>query len=107
MLVEIIKNDTTTILQLSGRLDDRMADDFLKSVTEILKDAPDQLILDLGSVDYVGSAGLRVLIRAAKEARAVSARLALCALRPNVMEVVHISGLTKIFSIYTDRSLTV
>ena len=107
MRIEQIQHDRAIILQISGRLDGRTADEFSSFITEALIKAPDRLILDLGCVDFISSAGLRILIRTAKDARTTNTRLALCALCANVLDVLEISGLTKILSIYPDRQQAV
>lgn len=104
MQIERIQDDTATILLIAGRLDSRTADTLSTCVNEAISHAPVQLILDLGGVDYVSSAGLQVLIRSAKAVRGIHTKLALCALQSNIMEMIEISGLTNIFSIYRDRS---
>jgi anti-sigma B factor antagonist len=51
----------------------------------------------------VSSAGLRVLLKAAKIARTSQHRLALAGRTPQVQEVFDISGFTAIFTIYESR----
>ena len=60
-------------------------------------------MLDLGGMEYVSSAGLRILLMAAKQVRGTATKLILCAMRPNVMEVFEISGLSAVFSIVPGR----
>ena len=107
MQIERIQGDKATILLIAGRLDSRTAEKLSMCVNEAISLAPAQLILDLGGVEYVSSAGLQVLIRSAKAVRCAPTQLALCALQANVMKMMEISGLTNIFSIYRDRSLAV
>ncbi|WP_240320781.1 STAS domain-containing protein [Sphingomonas crusticola] len=83
--------DSTT----SSLLDARLGEDASASAATII---------DMTGLDYVSSAGLRVLLKAAKQAKARSARLLLCTLHPNVQEVFDISGFSAIFSIYPDRA---
>ena len=83
--------DSTT----SSLLDVRLSENVANSATTII---------DMTGLDYVSSAGLRVLLKAAKQAKARSSRLLLCTLHPNVQEVFDISGFSAIFSIYPDRA---
>ena len=75
---------SATVLEVAGRLDGATSDTLLATLQEIIATAPSQLILDLSGMDYVSSAGLRVLLMAAKQVRGRPTRLTLCALRPNV-----------------------
>ena len=61
------------------------------------------MILDFSDMDYVSSAGLRVLLMVSKQVRGRPTRLTLCALRPNVAEIFEISGLTSVFDIIAAR----
>ena len=52
---------------------------------------------------YVSSAGLRILLKAAKQAKGRGTWLALCALHPHVREVFDVSGFSNIFTIFGAR----
>jgi anti-sigma B factor antagonist/stage II sporulation protein AA (anti-sigma F factor antagonist) len=54
----------------------------------------DHLVLDLAGVDYISSAGLRVLMLAAKQAKAQQGFLAVVGVQPLVQEVLEISKFT-------------
>jgi anti-anti-sigma factor len=56
--------------------------------------------VDCTEMEYISSAGLRVLLVAAKHNRAAGNRLALAALRDNPREVFEICGFAAIFAIY-------
>ena len=107
MQIEKIQDNRAIILQISGRLDGSTAIEFSNYVADALRQAPERLVLDLASVDYISSAGLRILIQTAKDAPTTNTRFALCALCANVLDVLEISGLTKILSIYTHRQQAV
>lgn len=92
---------TTDLLTVSGSLDFTSADAFRDGVlARIESDGAHRLILDFAGVDYISSAGLRVLMIAAKQARARSVSLALATLRPVVAEILQISRFDTIFPCY-------
>ena len=59
------QNGTTLTLTLEGRLDTMTAPDLEAELNKSLGGV-DRLILDLGKLDYISSAGLRVLLSAHK-----------------------------------------
>jgi anti-anti-sigma factor len=61
------------------------------------------VVLDLSGLEYISSLGLRVLFKAAKQAKAAQQSLALAGLRPVVKEVFDISGFTGLFAIHPGR----
>jgi anti-sigma B factor antagonist len=85
----------------AGRLDHSVADVFEQSVLPLAQDAQSAaLVVDLANVDYISSVGLRVLMLAAKAARARNARIAAVALQPIVAEIFAISRFDSVFEMF-------
>ena len=89
------------VIAVSGRIDSTTAGE-LEAVLPARVQAEDAIVLDLGAVSYVSSAGLRVLLKGAKTAKATGHRLTLAGLAPTVQEVFDISGFSGIFQIVPD-----
>lgn len=66
MTIEIKRNTEETIVKLVGRLDTITAPALDKTINEDIADAKN-LILDLKELEYISSAGLRVLLSAQKK----------------------------------------
>jgi anti-anti-sigma factor len=60
----------------------------------------EHVIVDLGGMNYVSSAGLRCFIILAKHARSKQKIIALVALQDEVSEIFEISGLLALFKVY-------
>jgi anti-sigma B factor antagonist len=89
------------VIAASGRIDSNTAGE-LEAVLPPRVQAHDACVMDLSGVSYVSSAGLRVLLKGAKIAKASGHRLALSGLAPSVREVFDISGFSAIFTIEPD-----
>jgi anti-anti-sigma factor len=63
----------------------------------------DKLLLDLAALDYISSAGLRIILSAARQMKSRSGRLVLCSLSNQIREVFEISGFTGILVISSSR----
>jgi len=96
------KRNDTVILALAGRLDANNANVLEDKVGALLDAGEQHLVFDLARLDYISSAGLRVLLVAAKRLGAVDGQLGLAGLAPPVREVFDIAGFSSIFSIYPD-----
>lgn len=97
------KQEKITILALSGRLD-ASTTPALESALSALAQAKEPLVLvDCRELEYISSAGLRVLLAAAKTFRKDNGKIALCTLSASVKQVFEISGFTSIFDIYATR----
>ena len=65
MTIEINKMDRETVIELSGRLDTTTAPVLDKTISEDISESIN-LTLDLKGLEYISSAGLRVLLSAQK-----------------------------------------
>jgi len=92
--------DGVRIVRPEGRLDTNTAPDFERHLTDRLEAEVVPLVLDLSALDYISSAGLRVVLLVAKQMKTRNAKMALCALKGNVREVFDISGFLQILQVY-------
>jgi anti-anti-sigma factor len=66
-----------------------------------------RVVLDLSAVTYISSAGLRIVLKAAKQARAGGGGFALAAPQPAVREVLEVSGFDRIIAIHPTRAAAI
>ena len=85
-------------LKLSGRLDANTSSDHGQEIMAALEDSQ-ELVLDLTDLNYIASAGVRVLLLAAKRAQATGKSLKLQNLHPNVHDVLSMVGMLEIFNL--------
>jgi len=81
-------------LNLAGRLDSESAPLLEAAVVKALEAAPKELRLEMESVDYLSSAGLRDLVRGEKLAQAKSARFGVTQASARVRSVLKVAGLS-------------
>jgi anti-sigma B factor antagonist len=94
--------DGATILQFAGRLDGTNSAGTDTKLADAVGRNP-TLILDLAALDYISSAGLRVLLKAAKQAQTAKQKLLLAGLQPAVKQVFEISGFNTLFATFASR----
>lgn len=97
MTIEIKRNEDATIIELAGRLDTTTAPALDKTVSEDLRDVK-KLTLDLKGLEYISSAGLRVLLAAEKKMHKVGG-MKLINVCETVMEVFEMTGFADILII--------
>ena len=95
------------IVRLSGRLDSSAAPAAEERLSAALAGAPPRLAVDMSGLDYISSAGLRVLLVVAKKVQQQKGKLALGGLVANVREVFAVSALDTIFTIEADPASAV
>lgn len=94
------RRDGVLVLGLRGRLDSITSEDFEKKLLGSVRDGETRLILDFQELDYISSAGLRVLLKAAKELKVINGRMALCSLKDYIKEIFEMSGFVSFLPIH-------
>ena len=85
-MLELKKNDTY-ILGLKGKLDAVTSPGVRTRLLELVQKGERRILLDCANLDYVSSAGLRVMFEIAAQLQALSGRLACCSVNSNVRKV--------------------
>lgn len=86
-----------------GRIDSATGPAFEKDVLAKIDGGQRCLLLDFGDLQYISSAGLRIVLLAAKKMKTAGGKLALCSLNPQIAEVFEISGFARILDIHPSR----
>ena len=97
MTIEIKKTSKETIIEIEGRLDTTTAPTLDNKVNEIVEDTKN-LILDFKKLEYISSAGLRVLLGAQKKMQKIGS-MKLINVCEEVMEVFEMTGFADILVI--------
>jgi anti-anti-sigma factor len=93
----------TLVVQPSGRLDSNTSPAFEKHLVGHLDQGAMAVVIDFAQLEYISSAGLRVLLMGAKRAKQANGRIALCNLSDSIREVLEISGFLSILNVFSDR----
>ncbi|MFD2233871.1 STAS domain-containing protein [Phaeospirillum tilakii] len=100
-------HDGMPVIAVAGRIDSATAPACEEYLLARVGDGRPALVIDLGGVDYISSAGLRVLVLAAKRAMALGIGFAICQVQDTVAEVLEISGLGPILGVHPDPAAAV
>jgi len=104
--LEVTESHEGEVLVVSpaGRLDSVTAGGFEATLLKHIGEGANRMVLDFGKLDYISSAGLRVVLLAGKKLKAAGGKLALCGLNQQIREVFAISGFITIFAVHPDRA---
>ena len=99
--MEITQKEENGIVSIviKGRLDADSSPEAEKVVKDALGEQTDRILFDLGELEYLSSAGLRVLLSAAKEMRRREGKIVLCSLNEFVKEIFEVSGFQSLIPI--------
>ena len=97
MTIGIKKNQEETIIEIVGRLDTITAPALDKTISEDIGDTKN-LVLDVKGMEYISSAGLRVLLAAQKKMQKIGS-MKVRGVCEEVMEVFEMTGFADILVI--------
>jgi anti-sigma B factor antagonist len=97
MTIEIKRNAEETIIELAGRLDTITAPALDKTISDDIGDTKN-LVLNLKNLEYITSAGLRVLLSAQKKMQKIGS-MKVTNVCEEVMEVFEMTGFADILVI--------
>lgn len=94
----------TVIAKADGRIDSSNSREFHSDLQTVVAESDTTLVLDFEDVSYISSAGMRVILLAAKNLQKSGMRFVLCSMNDSVREVFTISGFDKIISIHNSQA---
>ena len=97
MTIEIKRTAEVTTIDIVGRLDTTTAPELDKTINEDVADVKN-LVLDFKALEYISSAGLRVLLSAQKKMQKIGS-MKLIHVCEEVMEVFELTGFADILTI--------
>ncbi|MBQ9866303.1 MAG: STAS domain-containing protein [Lachnospiraceae bacterium] len=98
MTIEEIKGETSIQLSVDGQVDTITSPELQQKILTTFQKTKN-VVLDLGHVGYMSSAGLRALLIGQKTATSKGGTLKVVNVQPAVMQVFNMSGFSKVLTI--------
>ena len=92
------------VVTARGRLDGNTSGLFGEWFDRLIGAGKSRLLVDFSGVDFVTSAGLRVVLTALKKTKAANGAFVLCGVQAPVREVLDITGFSTMMQIHPDRA---
>ncbi len=99
LLITVSERDATGLVSVQGNIDTLTASQVSATLDQAVRKTP-HMVLNLEAVDYMSSAGLRVILAALKQSRANGGDLRLSSPRPRVEKILKLAGFTSILQIF-------
>ena len=98
--MEITKNNVNgaKVMAINGKIDTLTSPTLQESIMAEIANKPQKLILDLTEVNYISSAGLRVLLIAQKSLKPNGGEVILIGANESLKNIFNISGFTPLFN---------
>ena len=101
--IKLEKKQDVLVIRLLGRLDAITAGEAEKRILITIDNGEKNLLLDFQHVEYISSAGMRVLLSIAKRLRGLSGKLVLCSINTRVMDILKMSGFDHVIDLQQDE----
>ncbi len=98
--VKIEEQKNRKLVRLEGRLDATTTPALEVKISKVLEENKQFMLIDFSKVDYLSSAGMRLLLSATKKIKAHGGKLVFCAMSDEVMEIIKMAGFERILAIY-------
>jgi stage II sporulation protein AA (anti-sigma F factor antagonist) len=95
--------DGALVVIPAGRIDTTTAPGLERQLDGLLARGERRVVVDFSGVEYISSAGLRVMLLLAKRLKELRGRLALCGLNDAVRQVFQLAGFLQLFTICDSR----
>ncbi len=92
------------VLTLKGRIDSSTAPQFEQAIKATTDMSRFKIVLDMSGLEFMSSAGLRVLVNAQKICKRYNrGEVVLTGIPPNIKSALDLSGFTALFKVYEDK----
>jgi len=95
--------NSVLVVSLKGQINSSNAAEIQEQLLEQVNDATSRWLVDFNGLEYISSAGLRVVLLLAKRIRQHEGSLVLCAMQPHVYEVFEVSGFLTLLTVVESR----
>ena len=99
MEISVTESGDVRILSFQGNLDTNTAPQAESLINSLIDAGAQKLLVNFEKLNYISSAGLRILLATAKKLKASEGDLKICGLNETVQEVFDISGFATILSV--------
>lgn len=101
--IDIKKNDLFAVLELVGDFDAFAASRFRETIVGVIEEGSKNIIVNMKEVEYIDSAGLGALVGGLKRVSEKDGKIVIVSDNYQVKKVFEITGLVKVFSIFTSE----
>ncbi len=91
------------LIEVSGRIDSSTAPELAEAIKKIMDAGRFKIVIDMSKLEFISSAGLRVLIATQKNCRRYNrGELVFAGISKYIMDVFELAGFTPLFKFFDD-----
>ncbi len=94
------ENGSTAILHLQGKLDGISSPEVQESITQSLESGTKNIVLDCASLEYMSSAGIRVLLQSYHQVGKKAGKIVLTSVPKTIEQTLYVTGFLSYFKMF-------
>ena len=99
--IETDNTHTVSVMKVKGRVDSDSAPELDNALSKLLNDSRNKIVLNLQSVDFLSSAGLRAMVKALKGAQKSGGDVHLASVSEPIEVILRTVGMMQMFKMYS------
>jgi anti-anti-sigma factor len=103
MIITRDEKEGKIIVRCEGRLDASSSPQLEGVLNDLMAQKKSKLLVDFNKIDYLSSAGMRLLLSMTKRMNTSQGKLLLFSIHEDVMEIIRMAGFEQILHIYSDE----
>ncbi|NGX61804.1 MAG: putative anti-sigma factor antagonist BtrV [Chlamydiae bacterium] len=100
MEAEVEEKGDVVVVRVKGRLDAASSPQLEKKIFSIIDAGHFKLVLNLAGVEYLSSAGMRLMLAVSKKLKHLEGKVVACGLNDEVMEMIKMAGFHQVLELY-------
>jgi len=101
--VDVEEHGDKRILRLEGKLDAVTSPMLENKISTLLEQNQKKLLIEFGKIEYLSSAGMRLLLATTKKLKARGGLCVLSSINDEVLEIIKMAGFERILNIYPNE----
>jgi len=102
--IETDNSQSVSVMKVSGRVDSDSVPELETALTKLLNEGRNKIVLNLQSVDFLSSAGLRAIVKAYQGAKKTGGDVRLAAVSKPIEVILRTVGMMQMLKMYpTDQ----
>ncbi len=98
------ENGQYDVVEINGHVDATNAPHLEEEFDKIISSGGSKIVVNFKQVDYISSAGLRVLLATIKRLKSQKGDLRLCEMNQTVEKIFNLAGFNQLFNIYSSEN---
>ena len=104
--IEVYNERGVTVVKLSGAIDGNTAPEAQSRILPLMESQP-SVVLDMGKVEYMSSAGLRTLLLLYRQAASRNGKVVIAGLQESIKDIMAVTGFLGFFLVHDDVATAV